>query len=72
MEDESIEAKNTLKQNVFKFKRFPTLLHKSTDLTDTAHLSIFVSGIENNFNVTEKLIELPHMTNITNNHIFKE
>jgi hypothetical protein len=47
-----------LKEKVSKFDYFSIATDESTDVCDTAQLFIFIHGIDFNFNISEKLVEL--------------
>lgn len=47
------------------FKFYSIALDGSTDATDTAQLTIFIRGIDNEFNITEELASLVPLKNTT-------
>lgn len=55
IEELGTDTESTLKEYIFKFIFYLLALEKSTDLSDTAQLAIFVRGINSNFNITEEL-----------------
>ena len=54
-----------LKELVPSFQLFSLALDESTDIDDTAQLLIFVRGISENFEITEKLLSMESMKNTT-------
>ena len=54
-----------LKELVPSFQLFSLALDESTDIDDTAQLLIFVRGITENFEITEKLLSMESMKDTT-------
>ena len=46
---------------------FSNALDESTDLSNTAQLAIFIRGVDDDFNVTEELLELVPKKGTTTN-----
>lgn len=47
------------------FESFSIALDKSTDLSDTTQLTIFIQGVDKEFTVTKELLALQHLKGIT-------
>ena len=45
-----------LKELASKFKYFSLAIDESTDVANTAQLAVFVRGIDDDFNITEKCL----------------
>ena len=60
---EDIEGK--LKDYLSTCDHYSLALDESTDQGDTAQLVIFIRGIDENFNVTEEMLDLCHMKGTT-------
>lgn len=63
------EMANNVKQQLYeKSKQFlncSIAIDESTDITNTAQLTIFIRGVFDNFEITEELLDLIHMTDTT-------
>ena len=50
------------------FEWYSLALDESTDIEDTAQLLVFIRGIDENFEITEKLLSLEHLNDTTTGH----
>ena len=65
IEDVAGDIENTLKICASKFIFFSIAADESTDMTDTAQLSIFIRGIDDDFKITEEMVTLFPMKGTT-------
>lgn len=65
VEDMAIDIEENLKRKCSEFKWFSLAIDESTDVSDTAQLSIFIRGIDSSFNVTEEILSLSPMKDTT-------
>ena len=64
---------DTLKDKVKNFVSWSFAFHESTDVKDTAQLTIFIKGVDKKLNETEKLLSLQCMKDTTTGaNIFSE
>ena len=59
--DLSQDIENALEMKISQCKLYRIALDESTDISDTAQLSVFITGNRNNFEVTEELLEMCSM-----------
>ncbi|KAK0155387.1 General transcription factor II-I repeat domain-containing protein 2 [Merluccius polli] len=72
IEDLSVNVKHQLSDKACAFDFFSIACDESTDATDTAQLLIFLRGVENNFCITEELLDLSSLkTTTTGKDMFK-
>ena len=64
-DDLSKDIENELEMKISQCEFYSMALDESTDITDTAQLSIFVRGVINNFEVIEELLEVFSMEGTT-------
>ena len=65
IDDLSKDIENELEMKISQYEFYSMALDESTDITDTAQLSIFVRGVINNFEVIEELLEMFSMEGTT-------
>ena len=65
IDDLSKDIENELEIKISQYEFYSMALDESTDITDTAQLSIFVRGVINNFEVIEELLEMFSMEGTT-------
>ncbi|XP_043931709.1 general transcription factor II-I repeat domain-containing protein 2-like isoform X2 [Protopterus annectens] len=65
VEDISKYTENTLESRCATFKFYSIALDKSTDVTDTAQLAIFIRGVDKDFGITEELASLVPLKDTT-------
>ena len=65
IDDLSKDIENELEMKISQCEFYSMALDESTDITDTAQLSIFVRGVINNFEVIEELLEMCSMEGTT-------
>ena len=65
IEDVAGDIENTLKVRASKFIFFSIAADESNDMTDTAQLSIFIRGIDDDFKITEEMLTLFPMKGTT-------
>jgi hypothetical protein len=58
-------SEESLKMKAANFQWFPTAMDESTNISDTAQLAVFTSGINMEFNTTEELTVLMPMKQTT-------
>ncbi|GBP72034.1 General transcription factor II-I repeat domain-containing protein 2 [Eumeta japonica] len=67
------DIKTTFTDRMAGFESFSMALNKSTDLSDTAQLTIFIRGVDKEFTVTEEFLALqPLKGTTTREDIFNE
>ena len=59
--DLSQDIENALEMKISQCKLYRIASDESTDISDTAQLSVFITGNRNNFEVTEELLEMRSM-----------
>ncbi|KAI6659388.1 General transcription factor II-I repeat domain-containing protein 2-like [Oopsacas minuta] len=64
-EEISSNVKGYLKEQASHFQYYPFAMDESTDVSDTAQLTIFVRGVSQNFDVTEEFASLIPMKDTT-------
>ena len=56
---------DVLAENINKFSHFNLALDESTDINDTAQLTVFIRGVTDDFEVKEELLDLSSMKSTT-------
>ena len=59
--DLSQDIENALEMKISQCELYSIALDESTDISDTAQVSVFITGNRNNFEVTEELLEMCSM-----------
>ena len=59
--DLSQDIENALEMKISQCKLYRIASDESTDISDTAQLSVFITGNRNNFEVTEELLDMCSM-----------
>ena len=73
IEELATNIESTLKELASKFVYYSLAIDESTDITSTAQLAVFVRGIDQEFNITEKMLGLQAMKDTnTGDDIFNE
>lgn len=65
IDDIAVELVNLLNKKISNFQSFALCLDESTDMSDSAQLAIFIRGTDENFEITEELLNLKTLHGIT-------
>ena len=57
----SNHLEDALAENISKFSNYSLALDKSTDISDTAQLAVFICGVTNDFEIKEEFLDLATM-----------
>ncbi|KAL6087635.1 hypothetical protein STEG23_035379, partial [Scotinomys teguina] len=70
VEDLTVNLRKKLRQKIQSFVAYSIAIDEITDINDTTQLAIFIRGVDDNFDVSEELLDTVPMTGLSGNEVF--